>query len=306
MSTNQEKENITICTINWYSCDFIQKLSENLSAKAQFKEKLTFLIIDNTNGEDKKIYSLQNTIPSVQIIKNDTKSPRGSLGHACGLNLAMSMINTKYALLTDPDVYVFKNHWDTFLVGMLNQNNILAAGTAYPQWQLGKYHNFPNPVFCFFKTPDFLKLQPDWMPFTENKLLLMWDFIKRNFLRLGILINRKTYEKYTFVRKVWPILEKLTGVCSKDTGWKIAEKARKYHFKSVLFKAVSPHEVVPESKSDSFKTLAGQFELYYYNNEPILTHKYSTGSAVWKTEKGSDINFWRQCIDEFHKYIIAN
>ena len=305
MPAEQEKENITICTVNWHSYDFIQKLSENLSAKAQFKEKLTFLIIDNTNGEDKKIYSLQNTIPSVKIAKNDAKSLSGSRGHACGLNLAMSMINTKYALLTDPDVHIFKNHWDIFLIDILNQNNILTAGTTYPQWQLGKYHNFPNPVFCFFKTHDFLKLQPDWMPFTENALLLMWDFIRRNFLRLGILINRKTYENCAFVRKVWPIFEKLTGVCSKDTGWKIAEKAEKYHLKSVLFKAVSPDETVPESRSDAFKTLARQFELYYYSNEPILTHKYSTCSAVWKTQKGSDTNFWRQCIDEFNKYIVA-
>lgn len=294
---------ITICSVNWHSSALLEELFRNLISKAEKPERLQFLIIDNTNGQD-NLEKINNNFQNVTIINNNPGRLKGSLAHSSGLNIGMKNIKTPYALILDPDVHIFKKNWDSFLISILNRN-IIAAGTVYPDWQLGKYHNFPNPVFCFFKTDDFLKFQPDWTPFARNKLFQVWDFIRRNILRFSILINRNAYGKYAFVRKIWPSYEKLIGVCSKDTGWKNAKKAKQLSIGSELFKAVLANDKLPQSESDSYKQLASQFELYYYKNEPILTHKYSTSSAVWKTQKGFNMNFWRECIDEFEKNIAA-
>ena len=289
------KELITICTVNWYSYKFLIHLFGNLYEKADNKSVLKFLIIDNTNGQDEKIKKLAEQFNS-EIVKNDSKGLKGSYGHASGLNLAMKRIDTKFALVIDPDVYVFKEKWDTFLIDLIDNSNFIAAGVSYPKWQLGKYHDFPNPVFCFFKTREYLELNPDWMPFEANLILKAWDFIRRNTLRLGLLINRKTFENSKFIRNHWARLEKVIGICSKDTGWKIARNASKNNLKSITFNAAL-RSTIP--KDSSFYEIAKEFELYYYNNEPVAAHKYSTSSILWKTGKGKSNDYWCKCIERF-------
>lgn len=290
------KESITICAVSWYSYNYLVHLFDNLLEKAENKNLLTFLIIDNTNGQDVEIGKLTERFNG-KIIKNDSKGLKGSYGHASGLNSAMEKLYTEYTLIVDPDIHIFKEKWDTFLVNLIKNNNFTAAGASYPRWQLGKYHNFPNPVFCFFKTEEYLKLNPDWTPFTANKVISLWDFFRRNFLRLGILINRRVYEKYYLVRKIWSNLEKIVGVCSRDTGWRIAKIAEKHKVKSITFDAVTNGETLIH-KNEALAAIAREYELYCYENEPILTHKYSTCSILWKTKKSDDKDYWDECIEK--------
>lgn len=290
----QYQKKITICCVNWFSCGHLSRLFGGLTEKAADRQNIAIIVIDNTSGQDKKLPELAKAYP-IKIIRNDPGNLRGSYGHAAGLNLAMDEIFTPYAVVVDPDVFMFKKRWDTFLIDLLDRENAVAAGTAYPPWQLGKYHHFPNPVFCFFKTEAFLKISPDWTPFRRGRIRSASDFLSRNMLRFGTFINRRRYENSATIRKYGQKLEKIFGVCSRDTGWINAEKATQRGIKSVCFTAAVWEE---ENLHRSFETLARQFELYLYKSEPILAHKYGTASRIWSTARGSDESLWRRCIGQ--------
>ncbi len=290
---------LTVFTISWFSAELIEPLLLNLNDKAKFPEKIEYIVIDNTAGKDHSISRLTHMPIPVKIYTNDTKGLTGSFAHASGLNLALSKLETEFALAVDPDVYVFKNNWDWFAINEINTKNCYAIGISYPRWQLGKYHNFPNPVLCLFRTKDFKQMEADWTPYSKNPIVTFYNFVRRQILRCGILINRKRYQKYPIIRRLWTFLERLIGVCSHDTGCRIAKKAKQNNIKSVLFMSVLPDDKVAGSETAAFKQLAGEFELYYYNNEPIATHKYSTRSRVWRTSGAGDTDFWHQCIEQF-------
>src|SRR4030042_2503250 len=284
---------ITIGTVNWHSYAYIEKLFHNLLDKAEHPDRLRFIVVDNTNGKD-DLKNLKEKFQAATIIKNDPGGLTGSPAHAHGLNVVMKNIKTPYALILDPDVYIFKKDWDSFLIDLINQNNIFTLGVSFPPWQLGMYHNFPNPVFCFFETKQYLEFQPDWSAYDVNKFAICWDFVRRNFLRLGTLINRKRFENSRTIRTIWPNIEKTIRLCSRETGWTRAQKAKKLEIKTIIFetKVVSSEEFKPD---DYYSTMAKYFELYYYQNEPILAHKASTNSPVFETDKSSDKNLWDEC-----------
>jgi hypothetical protein len=291
---------ITIGTVNWHSYAYLEKLFNNLLDKAEYPDRLRFVVVDNTNGKDDNVEKLKEDFRDITIIKNDTWQTKGSQSHASGLNIVMKNIKTPYALILDPDVHVFKKNWDTFLIDLTNQNNIFALGVSFPPWQLGMYHNFPNPVFCFFKTKQYLEFLPYWSAYDVNRFIICWDFIRRNFLRLGILISRKHFESSKLIRTAWPCIEKIVGLCSRDTGWRKAQKAKKSKIKTIIFKT----KIVPSKKfrpDDFYSNMAKYFELYYYQNEPILTHKSSTNSPVFKTDKSNDEDLWKKCIEQIEK-----
>ncbi|MCE5341255.1 MAG: hypothetical protein LLF92_09040 [Planctomycetaceae bacterium] len=291
---------ITVGTVNWYSSDYLEKLFKNLLEKAASPEKIRFLIIDNTNGKDADIEKLKSLFQNITIEKNNPGNLKGSAAHSSGLNVLMQNIHTPYALIIDPDVHVFKKEWDKFLINLLNQNHIFAAGVSFPPWQLGMYHNFPNPVFCFLETAAYRSFAPEWSAYDVSKIILYWDFLRRNLLRCGILINRQLYENSTLARRIWSFLERVVGVCSRDTGWRRAVKAKNNNIKTPLFvpKIVSSKNFTADNPLD---ILAKYFELYCHGNEPILTHKYSTNSAVFKTIKSGDSDLWGRCIEQIEK-----
>jgi len=291
---------ITVCSVNWFSCDFLEMLFDNLIQKAQTPDKLRFLIVDNTNGRDTDIEKIAAKFQNITIIKNDSGTLKGSPAHCSGLNVIMKNIETPYALIIDPDVYVFKKNWDAFLIDLTALSDVFAAGVSYPAWKLGTYHNFPNPIFCFFKTNRYREFSPAWSAYDVSKIILYWDFIRRNLLRLGIFINRKRFEDSKLIRTLWPHLEKIIGICSRDTGWRIAQKAEKTGTKTILFQpqTISSENFEPDIPRSA---IAKYFELYCYQNEPIFTHKYSTNSTVFKTDKSGNYELWVQCIKQIEK-----
>jgi hypothetical protein len=295
-------ELITIGTVNWHSFAYLEQLFKNLLDKAHRPDRLRFLIVDNTGGKDNDLQKLKNIFQNITIINNDPGILKGSPAHAHGLNVVMKSIKTPFALILDPDVHIFKKDWDDFLIALINQNDIFALGVSFPPWQLGMYHNFPNPVFCFFKTKQYFEFSPDWSAYDVNKLVLYWDFIRRNILRLGILIGRRTFENSKFVRTIWPCFEKLIGVCSRDTGWRRSQKAQKNQIKTIIFqpRIVSSNEFKPDAP---YSMIAKYSELYCYDNKPILTHKYSTNSLVFKTGKSDDQDLWKKCVEQIEKQL---
>jgi len=297
------KANLTVITVNWHSMEFLEPLFTNLNKKAKWPRKIKYFVIDNTNCKDKQLPALKHKNLNLTIYPNDPKGEKGSSAHALGLNTAMDKLETEYGLIVDPDIHIFKNNWDSLCIDIIENQGCSVVGATYPQWQLGKYHNFPNPVFCFFKTDDYKTINADWTAYSKSPLINFFNFCRRQILRLGILINRRRYQKYPAVRKMFGFLEHIIGVCSNDTGSRIASKAKRNNMKAILFQAVLPDDEIIAGKSDSFINLAEQFELYCYNKEPVLTHRYGSASKIWKTQKGKDTLLWRKCIEELESEI---
>jgi hypothetical protein len=300
---NEEKREdyrLTVCTVNWYSAEFIEELFLNLNQKAAAPLKIKYTVIDNTNGRDKELQRIERLKLPVRIIPCDTKEMKGSYAHGIALNLALSVIDTEYGLIVDPDVHVFINGWENFCIEKINSEHCLSVGTAYPPWQLGMYHNFPTPVFCFFKTADYRNMNADWTAYSSIQLVNYYNFFRRQILRCCLFITRKKYQRHRIIRRIWPRLEKIVGVCSPDTGNRIARKAKKEKIQACLFRAVLPDEL-EAGQSETLKNIAADFELYCRQGRVILTHRYGTGSWVFRTDRGDDKNYWRELIQIFEK-----
>ncbi|MFH1195308.1 MAG: hypothetical protein V1720_06325, partial [bacterium] len=74
--TNPDSQ-ITIATVNWYSCAYLENLFDNLLKKAQHPEKLCFVVVDNTGGKD-TLEKFKNIFQNITIIKNDPGQLKGS------------------------------------------------------------------------------------------------------------------------------------------------------------------------------------------------------------------------------------
>ncbi len=296
---------ITVVTVNWYSVDLIKALLKNLYCKSQNAQEIMFRIIDNTNGADKAIEELRKLDIKCEIIHLDTKGLLSSAGHAYALDHVFNMIDTEFTLVIDPDVHVFMNNWDTFCINGVKDDNVLAIGAPYPSWKIGKYHNFPSPIFCFFPTDRVRQMKCKWKPHSNYKIADYYCLFLRLLFRVGGSITRQRFQESTFLQKFGGWAENIFGIFSRETGWRIAQQARKNKIQSILFDAVFPNEtsLAPSSAIDAFEQLASEFELYYYRNEPVLTHKYSTGSKSWQTGCGHDVKFWKKCIEQFESEI---
>jgi len=191
---------ISVIIVNWYSSDYIKNLLDNLKSLAENPEGLRVIIIDNTNGKDKAVKKIVSHNLNVALHKLDPKGYTSSKGHSYGLNYARKFISTEYALIIDPDVHIFKKHWDRFCIEQLSKHNCIAIGAPYPFWKTGKYHNFPSPIFCFFNTKDMQETGGDWTALSNHWWQNMSKFLIRQFGRLGGFLTRKRMQKSPLLR----------------------------------------------------------------------------------------------------------
>lgn len=287
-------------TVNWFSSDLLARLLSNLSKKAKYPDLVQYIIVDNTNGKDDNVYKLKLPDRSIHIKPIDNQNLTGSWAHAFGLNYATPGIKTPYTLIIDPDIHVFKQNWDEFLINELKKNHAIAIGAPYPSWKLGKYHNFPSPPFLLYETSEIKALGLDWTPFSRVPLRRLYFFLSRQIVRMGFLCTRQRLSQWPNLNKSAKQLESLFGVCAPDTGWLIAANSQNNGLKSLLFKEAEGRNI-PFARypfANALHILADEFELYQYDNEPILTHKYSTSGYLWKTKRGRDHQYWLDSIQQ--------
>lgn len=290
--------NITIVTVNWYSAEHILSTLQNLHSKAKQKEKLCALIIDNTNGMDYSLNILGNAPIKHDIIKTDNRNLSGSKAHASALDIAMKNLKTDFSVIVDPDIHLFFKDWDVFCIGEMEKQQAIAIGAPYPLWKVGKYHDFPSPPFCFFHTKTLQKLDNDWSPFSTSSFQNARTFCFRQVGRLGNLLTRNRYEKHHFLRKYAEFSEKVFGVFSQDTGWKLAKECLHKNLNSIVFNSVLPEDAyaLEVEPKDVFLSMTREFELFSYNGQLFLAHKYGSGGLPWRTKRGDDFIFWKHCI----------
>ena len=63
----------------------------------------------------------------------------------------------------DPDVHIFKQDWDSFLLEEIEKSKLV--GAPYPPWKIGKVHDYPSVVFMFFETDRIKLLKKSFSPF---------------------------------------------------------------------------------------------------------------------------------------------
>ena len=294
---------ITIITVNWFSAGLIEALLANMSQKARNPDCLRMMVIDNTNSEDELLRQIETSQIQVEIHPLDSAGLVGSRGHAFALNHAIDKLTTEFAVIVDPDIHIFAQSWDSLCIGALGKHDAVAIGAPYPFWKIGRYHDFPSPPFCFFRTEVIKDMQSDWTPYSSSTLGRCWIFAVRQLGRLGGFINRRRYEQSPLLRRYAAFAETHLGTFSRDSGWRIAAEARRKGLKSILFENVLPDrmDLAPSDGLEAFGDLAREYELYYYDNKPILTHKYGTAGRPWRTQKGADEKYWRKAIETFEK-----
>jgi hypothetical protein len=204
---------------------------------------------------------------------------RMSVAHAIGLNALLPHVETPYTLIIDPDIAVFARGWDATLITALQDEDKVAIGAPYPPWKLGKYHDFPSPPFAFWRTEALMALDPDWRPYGRTGARRLLDFALRQTLWLPRVLDRYVLKLPRRRFKVCYWNEHLTGVVSKDTGWEVAQCARRRGWRAHLFAVVAPENVesmAPEGQRAAYSALAEEFELYAWGGKPFLTHRNPT------------------------------
>lgn len=213
----------------------------------------------------------------------------------------MRLLDTPYSVIVDPDIHVFRKGWDELCIKKLVQTGSAAIGAPYPEWKVGKYHDFPSPPFCLFETKALLDMESDWTAMSRyGKAGDFFVFMIRQLGRLAGFVNRRRYEQNAAVRAYSALSERVLGVFTLDTGWRLAHEAHGKKIPTILFDAVMPHQtdLAPRNAQTAFWGLASEYELFYLDRFPMLTHKYSSGAGPWRTERGDDESFWCECIAE--------
>ena len=293
-----KQKNITILSVSFYSYSHLKRLFENLMSKARKPSQIKLVIVDNTNGKDTRLKELEYLASDINIIKNNGEGLQRSISHASALDKGLRYVDTKYCLIIDPDTYIFKSDWDTFCLSNLLEKNVV-IGAPYPEWKIGKVHDFPSVIFMFFRTNEIKNLRKNFYPFPSFYRSL-YNFIFRKVNRLGFIANKRFMNRYIWLRSITGLMENLFGITSPDTGNKIIKSFQRKNFTSITFNAIYGSDILVKH-SKNLSSMANEFELYFYKKEPILTHMYSSGVFHWKTKKGSDINYWKLLINKIEK-----
>ena len=296
MTIPSDIKNITIISVSYRSGTHLRRLFKNLYDKAENKQKLKFLVVDNTNGADQELDTLLPKELNISIVKNDGSLNQRSISHASGLDVGLKQSSTEYSLIIDPDVHVFKSNWDSLCLSYLDGSMHLVIGAPYPDWKLGKVHDYPSVVFMFFRTQEIRGLNKSFQPFPAP-LKRIKNSLFRKVTRLGIIASKSRLNKSQFLRMITSYLEKLLGITSPDTGNDIIEALRNKKYESINFEACLVHQLGPFNTNSYHDNMAREFELYYQGNDPFMTHMYGSGVFHWKTANGSDAQYWLELIE---------
>ena len=288
------KENITILSVSFNSSNHLKRLIDNILLKASRLKNLKFLIIDNTGGKDRSLYSVFKNLRQVRILKNKNSFKQRSISHASALDFGLRHVDTDFTLIVDPDIHIFYKNWDEFCIKNMKDNHLTVIGAPYPQWKLGKVHDYPSVIFMFFKTSLVQSFGKTFHPFPKPYERL-YNSLMRKFVRLGGIANKSRLGKSKKLRLICEWLETKTGVTSPDTGREIIRAFSKNNFRTIVFSSPYEQDYNSKNKKD-LKLLAKDFEIYTLKDKPFLSHMYSSGVYHWRSKRSLNLSYWLSLI----------
>ena len=110
---------ITVVWVSYFSTPYLEHLHDNLLAKASGLNKIRFLLVDNADGRDEAIRAFAAAHTDIDLHTVPPHGKVGSWGHAAGLDYAMQHLGSPYTLICDPDIHLFVQSWDRYMIDVL-------------------------------------------------------------------------------------------------------------------------------------------------------------------------------------------
>ncbi len=167
---------LTICTVSYNSSlylkinkAFVDCLNPNVSYQWTVCE----------NSPKDLVYSLSLDDPDFQVIKGPppekiltAEQASASYHHAAGLNRLLHQVDTRYALILDPDFFIVRPGWIQEVLAHMKQKKLSFFGAPWHPKYITKYRYFPC-VHCMFIDVEAVgKKHLDFTPYFQEYLQL--------------------------------------------------------------------------------------------------------------------------------------
>ena len=131
------RKNLTIIIVTFKSNHVIEKCISSIG------KKIKILIVDNANDKDFKKY-LEKKYSNVRCILSSK-----NIGMGAGNNLGIKSVNTDYAFILNPDVFLKEDTIDQIIKASKNIKDFsiiapISNKLKYPNFKLGKNNHFDN------------------------------------------------------------------------------------------------------------------------------------------------------------------
>jgi hypothetical protein len=160
-------DDLTILSVN-FKGKFFLDVNYALASALNDTVSLKWVVVDNT--PDGAGGNLDLTDKRFQVIpgidaKTITQEQRGSYHHGTALNKGKEFLNTRFALVLDPDFFIVKRNWITQTLAYMVKNELSFFGVPWHPRHWQKYRYFPC-VHCVFI--DLSKVAPGNLDFRPD------------------------------------------------------------------------------------------------------------------------------------------
>lgn len=190
------------------ACNTASLIRRMYDAFRSFHPKMKLVIIDNSDKGD----DCQKYLDRIASTKTNIFRFNNNLGHGNGLNYAMGMVKTKYALIMDSDTEIIKDpvpemkalmRKGVYGCGWITE--VGQDGYDYGTWPTHKVPvKYLHPYFCMIDTDEFFAYPPfvhHGAPFYKTMLYLHKHNLSHKIVRFagltgakGMTINWNDYE----------------------------------------------------------------------------------------------------------------
>lgn len=210
------------------------------------------------------VSSIKNKVKSVNFINVDCGLPASSKGHGLMLDKLCENLDCKYTCLVDCDCAFLYKKWFEFLSKDLI-NETICIGAEYDG---KKYYNFPNAVFCLFKTSVFKSLN----------------------ISFGIGGDHTVSNKDSAI-----FGRPIGSEIFLDVGWELPYKFINAGYRGITMPLISPRK---EDTLDKLRFMQKDMrgEEYQYKSTPVVTH---VGRSSSRNFDDSIVKRWRERVIEW-------
>lgn len=141
---------LTVCTVSFHSREYLE-LNLALTRSLNPSAPIAWLVIENTpHGADGRLDEESNGFVVAEgVDASQTGKYGGSYHHGAALDKALLHINTRFALVLDPDFFIIRPGWAADVIEHMMANDLAFFGVPWhPRWYR-KPRYFPC-VHCMF------------------------------------------------------------------------------------------------------------------------------------------------------------